>query len=147
MPESGPKRSVSGRRKIALASKSAFSKIPPDGLQEVRIGLISGEPIRLEGLRTIFDQPATPGHPPLTPIVGTLAGLLANATVEFLVVDLNAPSGGLETLESVRRARPDMRLIVIGPESDEALVMDSIVGRGAGLSRFLCQPADGAPCH
>jgi DNA-binding NarL/FixJ family response regulator len=149
MPESGQERSVSGRRKTAAASaavtlkpaipqtappKSAPLKTETDEPREVRIGLVSGEPIRLEGLRTIFDQSATAGHPPLTPIVGALEDLLANAAVEFLVVDMNAPSGGLEMLESVRRARPGMRQIVIGPESDEELVMDSIV---AGARAYL----------
>jgi DNA-binding NarL/FixJ family response regulator len=102
--------------------------------QPVRIGLVAGEPIRVEGLRSIFDQPATAGFPPLVPILGTLAELLANDTIEFLVVDMNGSTGGLETLQSVRRARSKMRQIVIGPQNDEELVMDCIV---AGARAYL----------
>jgi DNA-binding NarL/FixJ family response regulator len=105
-----------------------------EAAQSVRIGLVAGEPIRMEGLRSIFDQPATAGHPPLAPIVGTLAELLANRSIEFLVVDMNASAGGVETLQNVRHARADMRQIVIGPENDDELVLDCIV---AGARAFL----------
>jgi DNA-binding NarL/FixJ family response regulator len=100
----------------------------------VRIGLVAGEPIRVEGLRSIFDQPAAPGHPSLCPVVGAMTDLLANHTIEFLVVDLNSSTGSLETLQSVRRARPDMRQIVIGPENDDELVLDCVV---AGARAYL----------
>lgn len=100
----------------------------------VRIGLVTGEPIRVEGLRSIFDQPATAGQPPLTPITGTLAELLANKSIEFLVVDMNGAAGGLDTLQNVRRQRPDVRQIVIGPENDEELILDCII---AGARAYL----------
>ena len=60
--------------------------------------------------------------------------LLADPEVEFLVVDLNSSIGGLDTLERIREARPDLRLIVIGPEGNDALVMDAIV---AGARAYL----------
>ncbi len=103
-------------------------------LQPVRIGLVAGEPIRLEGLRSIFDQPAASGHPPLVPVIGALEELIANPVLEFLVVDTNSAGRGLETLQAVRRARPDMRQIVIGPENDDEFIMDSVI---AGARAYL----------
>jgi DNA-binding NarL/FixJ family response regulator len=108
---------------------SSHEPAPP-----VRIGLLTGEPIRVEGLRSIFDQPATAGQPPLTPITGTLTELLSNPSIEFLVVDMNGAAGGVETLQYVRRERPDIRQIVIGPENDEELVLDCII---AGARAYL----------
>ena len=113
-------------RKVAAADT--------DSPEAVRIGLVAGEPIRVEGLRTIFDQPAAPSHSPLVPIVGTLAELLTNPAVDYLVIDLNSAQGGLEILESVRRARPSVRQIVIGPENEDELVLDCIV---AGARAYL----------
>ena len=46
-------------------------------LAPVHIGLVSDEPIRLEGLFSIFDQPAEAGRAPLLPITGSLAEMLA----------------------------------------------------------------------
>jgi DNA-binding NarL/FixJ family response regulator len=101
----------------------------------IRIGVAAGEPIRLAGLATIFDQPAQEGQPRLVPVVGAMDELLADPSLEYLVVDLHASSGsGMEALESIRQIRPDIRQIVIGPERDEELVLSSIV---AGARAYL----------
>src|ERR1700694_4353185 len=102
--------------------------------QLIRIGLLAGEPIRLEGLVTVFDEQPAPGQPQLVPIIGTMQELLGNPSLDYLVVDLNSSSGSLETLESVRRTRPAIRQIVIGPENDDELVLEAIV---AGARAYL----------
>jgi DNA-binding NarL/FixJ family response regulator len=60
--------------------------------------------------------------------------LLATAALKYMVVDMNSASYDLATLESIRRARPDLRLIVIGPEGNDELVMDAII---AGARAYL----------
>ncbi|MGP8252920.1 MAG: LuxR C-terminal-related transcriptional regulator [Terracidiphilus sp.] len=114
-----------------------MSKNPKSDL--IRIGVVAVEPIRLAGLTSIFDLPAEQGQPQLLPVVGTLAELLADHTLGYLVFDLHASLVGLEALESVRRLRPKLRLIVIGPEGDEELVISSIV---AGARAYLDLTAD-----
>jgi DNA-binding NarL/FixJ family response regulator len=108
-------------------------------LAPVYIGLVSDEPIRLEGLVSIFDQPAGDGCAPLLPITGTLAEMLARPTLEYLVVDVHEAPNGLVILDSIRRARPALRLIVIGPEGNDELVMESII---AGARAYLDPTAD-----
>jgi len=103
-------------------------------LEPIPIGLVSDEPIRLAGLSSIFEQPAHEGKPPLLPVSGSIAELLAHPALEYLVVDLHSSSGGLEILEAIRRARPALKLIVIGPEGNDELVLDSIV---AGARAYL----------
>jgi DNA-binding NarL/FixJ family response regulator len=102
--------------------------------QPIRIGVLAGEPIRLEGLNMIFEQAPPPGQPQLVPVFGTLEQLLSNPGVEYLVVDLNSSSGGLPTLDVVRRSRPGMRQIVIGPEHDDEKVLEAII---AGARAYL----------
>jgi DNA-binding NarL/FixJ family response regulator len=104
------------------------------GPDAIRIGVVADEPIRTAGLASIFDQPAQQGQPQLLPIVAKMDELLADCNLEYLVIDLHAASGGLETLESIRRIRPNIRLIVIGPEGDDEVVLNSIV---AGARAFL----------
>jgi DNA-binding NarL/FixJ family response regulator len=103
-------------------------------LEPIHIGLVSDEPIRLEGLASIFEQPSRQEKPPLLPVSGTIEELLARSTLEYLVVDLHSSSGGLEILEAIRRARPSLKLIVIGPEGNDELVLDSII---AGARAYL----------
>lgn len=114
-----------------------MSKNPKSDL--IRIGVVAVEPIRLTGLKGIFDLPAEQGQPQFLPVVGTLPQLLADHTLGYLVFDLQASLGGLEVLESVRRLRPMLRLIVIGPEGDEELVLNSII---AGARAYLDLTAD-----
>jgi DNA-binding NarL/FixJ family response regulator len=106
----------------------------PRNPQPIRIGLVAGEPIRVEGLTSVFDEQPAPGQPQLLPLVGTMQELLANPKLDYLVVDLNSSSGGLDTLESVRRTRPAIRQIVIGPEHDDELVLEAII---AGARAYL----------
>ncbi len=101
--------------------------------ERIRIGLVADEPIRLAGLASIFEQPAQKGQPRLLPVSGSLHELLAKDGLGYLVIDLHT-SSGMEAMETVRRARPDIRLIVIGPDGDDELVMNSIV---AGARAYL----------
>ncbi len=107
---------------------------PMPSADPVRVGLLAGEPIRLEGLATVFEQRPQPGQARLVPVVGSLEDLLANPAVNFLVIDLNSSSGRLEILAEIRKSRPGLRLIVIGPEGNDELVMESII---AGARAYI----------
>ena len=100
----------------------------------IRIGLVAGEPIRLEGLTSIFEEKPAVGHAPLVPIIGKMDELIANPDVDYLIVDLNSSAGKLSILNSVRRHRPKLRLIVIGPEDNDQLIEDAII---AGARAYL----------
>lgn len=116
---------------------TARSAIP----EPIRIGLPAFEPLRVAGLVSIFDIPAEEGQPRLVSVVGTLPELLALATLKYLVVDLQSSGCGLEPLETIRRLRPDIRSIVIGPQGDDELVLTSIT---AGARAYLDLTADPA---
>lgn len=113
---------------------AAESNPPP-----IRIGVLAGEPIRLAGLSTVFEEPPEAGKPQLLAVVGTLEELLANPDLQYLVVDFNSSAEGQKTLESVKRSRPGIRQIVIGPERDDELVLDAIT---AGARAYLDSSAD-----
>jgi len=102
--------------------------------EPIEIGLFSDEPIRLEGLTCIFEQPATDGGAKLVPLVGTFEQLLSSRSLEYLVLDLQSSSVNMQTLATVRRARPSVKVIVIGPEGDDELVLETII---AGARAWL----------
>lgn len=100
----------------------------------IRIGILADEPIRLAGLSSIFDQPGVEGRAQLVPVPGTMRELLAKPELKYLVVDMQSSSHGMSALETIRRARPDLRMIVIGPSGNDELVLKSII---AGARAYL----------
>ena len=50
------------------------------------------------------------------------------------MVDLQSSSGSLKPLQAIRRRRPGLRSIVIGPEGDDKLILHSIM---AGARAYL----------
>jgi DNA-binding NarL/FixJ family response regulator len=93
----------------------------------------------MEGLAGIFEERPGEGYAPLTPVFGGFEELLSDPTLLYLVVDLHAYTNGLETVDNIRRRRPDMRLIVIGPEGDDHLIKDLIL---AGVRAYTDQSAN-----
>lgn len=100
----------------------------------IRIGVVAEEPIRLAGLTSIFDQPARDAYARLLPVPGSMRELLAKPGLKYLVVEIHSAADGVKILEAIRRSRPDIRLIVIGPEGNDDLVLKSIV---AGARAYL----------
>ncbi len=94
----------------------------------IRVGLVADDSLWMEGLAGIFEHPPEPGQAPLHAMMGSLEELLASAAVDCLVVDLRSSLGRVNTLVEIRRARPGLRLIVIGPSGNDELVMDCIIG-------------------
>jgi DNA-binding NarL/FixJ family response regulator len=96
--------------------------------------VLTEEPIRQEGLASIFEAAPSERYVQLSPIFADLDELLSDSTLEYMVVDMNSPIVGMETVEDIRRRRSDMRLIVLGPENNDKQVMDLIK---AGVRAYL----------
>ena len=80
---------------------------------------MADEPLRLAGLASVFDQPASDDRAQLVPVVAPPEQLLADESIGYLVIDLHDSAAGLESLNVIRRVRPSVRLIVIGPEGKD----------------------------
>ncbi len=90
-----------------------------------RVGLVSPEPIRLAGLASVFDDHAT-----IRLVVGELDRLLADVTLRYLILDVSPDSHWIETQYRVRRLRPDIRQIVLGPPGSDELILRSLAAGG-----------------
>jgi DNA-binding NarL/FixJ family response regulator len=102
--------------------------------EPIHIGILSVEPIRVAGLASIFDVPTKEDQADFVSVIGNLQELLALDSLKYLVIDLHSSFGGLDALKAIRKARPDMRSIVIGPERDDELVLTAIM---AGARAYL----------
>ena len=93
------------------------------------VGIISAEPIRCAGLESAFEN-----HASIASFVGDLDTLLTDHSLHYLILDLNYDSAWIETQFTVRRLRPDIRQIVLGPGISDELVLNSI---SAGARAYL----------
>jgi DNA-binding NarL/FixJ family response regulator len=109
-------------------------------LKPIRVGLMADEPMVLEGLASILNEPQREGQVKLIPVAGSMKELLADASLEYLLIDLKSSSSGRGTLEMIRKMRPALRLIVIGPEGNDELVMGSIVSGARAYLNLLAGP-------
>lgn len=91
--------------------------------RSTRVGLISSEPIRHIGLLSAFED-----HASITIVFGDLQELLADISLHYLILDISDNSAWSETQSRVRRMRPDIRQILLGPAGDEELIVRSISG-------------------
>jgi len=103
------------------------------GQKPIYVGLVSDEPIRLAGLICAFEDQPQNGRGSLIPVPGTLEETLSSTTIAYLILDWNS-AGGSEALVLVRKTRPDLGLIVLGPDGNDDLVLDCIV---AGARAYL----------
>jgi len=95
----------------------------------VRIGVLSNEPMRMEGLCCAFE-----GHTSIEVVPGALEQLLADPTIGYLILDVTYSSTWMELPLMVRRMRPDIRQVVLGPVTSDELIMRSIM---AGARAYL----------
>jgi DNA-binding NarL/FixJ family response regulator len=100
----------------------------------IRVGVLAEEPLRLEGLAGIFEGSNDECRAPLSPVMGDFEELMSDSRLRYLIVDLHSFQGAVEILQKIRGRRPGLRLIVIGPEGDDKLALDSII---AGARAYL----------
>jgi len=100
-----------GRRTMQVTSGAVSS----------RVGLICAEPMRLIGLVSAFED-----HSFIRLHIGDVDTLLADRSLQYLILDVGKDSTWMEVQSTVRQSRPDIRQIVFGPDGDEELVLQSI---------------------
>jgi DNA-binding NarL/FixJ family response regulator len=101
-----------------------------------RVGLISEEPIRQTGIASAFE-----GHATIAMESGRLEELLSDRSIRYLLVDASSNSAWLETLISVRRARPDMRQMVLGPVATDEMILRFILAGARAYLDSNCGPS------
>lgn len=97
------------------------------------VGLILRDPLRLLGLQGILMEERG-----LTGVPLSLSGALHSFELTLVVVDTNSAPNLAESLQSFRRQRPDLRVVVLGPSAELEFVQMVI---GAGAKGYLAQDA------
>lgn len=101
----------------------------------IRVGLIPTGPIRLMGLLSAFED-----HPFIRIHLGEIDTLLDDRSLHYLILDVSSDPLWPEMQAEVRRIRPDVRQILLGPAGDEELVLRSITAGGRAYLDTNCGP-------
>jgi DNA-binding NarL/FixJ family response regulator len=99
----------------------------------VRIGLVAIDPLRILGLQTIFVEGGPVEIVPLS-----VPGAMDASGVSLILIDAACTDHIFELLDSFRRTRPHLRLIVLGLEEDHEYIQRII---GAGAKGYLSHTA------
>lgn len=100
---------------------------------QLRIGLIATDPLRVLGLQSIFAEDGR------TEVISlSVPGALDASGVSLILIDAACTDHLFELLETFRRSRPHLRLIVIGLEDGQEYIQRVI---GAGAKGYLAHTA------
>jgi DNA-binding NarL/FixJ family response regulator len=92
-----------------------------------RVGIVSYEPIRLAGLVSAFED-----HPSIVTTIGEVGLLLADISMRCLILDLSQSANHVDVQATIRRLRPDVRQLVLGPVGNDELILKSIIAGARG---------------
>jgi len=81
----------------------------------------------LAGLTSAFD-----GHRTIEPAVGDMETLLADLEMHFLILDVSDSQNWMELQFMVKRVRPDIQQMVLGPAGNDELILRSITAGARG---------------
>lgn len=97
----------------------------PSAVAGKRIAVVAAEPMRVAGFESLFADNAG-----IEVVSMTAVQALRAKDLSMAVIDGSAVTHLFEMLETFRRSRPALKLLVIGPSGDHA-VIQKIVGAGA----------------
>ena len=95
----------------------------------LRVALLEPEPVRAEGFLSLFQD-----HPRIEFVPFDLPRLLADREFALALVGLHGDQLTPALLNAIHGVRPNLRLIVMGPEADEEVILAAI---GAGAKAYL----------
>jgi DNA-binding NarL/FixJ family response regulator len=102
---------------------------PAKSPSRLRVALLETEPIRVQGFITLFED-----HPRIEFVFFELAQFLADQEFKLALVGLHGDGLPLPLVATIHGLRPDVRLIVMGPEADDEMILQAIT---AGAKAYL----------
>ena len=102
---------------------------PAKLLPRLRVALLEPEPIRVQGFVAIFQD-----HPLIEFVVFELAQFLADQEFKLALIGLHGEKLPLPLVGTIHGLRPDVKLVVMGPDADDEVILQAI---SAGAKAYL----------
>jgi DNA-binding NarL/FixJ family response regulator len=99
----------------------------------MHIGLIDFEPLRIAGFESVFDN-----DPNVAVVATNSSGALVENDLQMVLLGLHDAAASFELLARLKAARPKLKLIVMGSETDDETIISAI---GAGAKGYLEETA------
>ncbi|HEY5056285.1 MAG TPA: response regulator transcription factor [Acidobacteriaceae bacterium] len=101
----------------------------PDGVRVARVGVVATDPLRVLGLKAIFAD-----LPDIEIVPLSIPGAFDDAGLSLIIVDSGCTPHLFELLAAFRKARPQLRLVVLGTDTSAEHIERVI---GAGVKGYL----------
>jgi DNA-binding NarL/FixJ family response regulator len=101
---------------------------PAKSPSRLRVALLEPEPIRVQGFVALFQD-----HPRIEFVVFELAQFLADQEFKLALIGLHGELP-LPLVGTIHGLRPDVRLVVMGPDADDEVILQAIT---AGAKAYL----------
>ncbi len=109
--------------------------------KRTRIGVVSTDPLRVVGLKTILEEgDETAGM--VEVIALSQPSALQTDGLEVVLIDAGATEFLLQLIMGFRRDRPKLRLLVLGPASDDHFVEQVIVAGARGFLSYTASESE-----
>ncbi len=102
---------------------------PTKSLSRLRVALLEPEPIRVQGFVTLFQD-----HPRIEFVVFELPQFLADHEFKLALIGLHGDKLPLPLVGTIHGLRPDVRLVVMGPEANDEVILQAI---SSGAKAYL----------
>jgi DNA-binding NarL/FixJ family response regulator len=102
---------------------------PTRSPSRLRVALLEPEPIRVQGFVTLFQD-----HPLIEFVVVELAQFLADQEFKLALIGLHGDRLPLPLVATIHGLRPDVRLVVMGPDADDEVILQAI---SSGAKAYL----------
>ena len=104
----------------------------------LRVALLEPEPIRVQGFITLFQD-----HPRIEFVVFELPAFLADQEFKLALIGLHGDKLPLPLVGTIHGLRPDVRLIVMGPNADDEVILQAISSGAKAYLEANATPATG----
>jgi DNA-binding NarL/FixJ family response regulator len=102
------------------------------------VGMVATDPLRIDGMQAIL-RTGPNGRDDFAQIVPlSVPGMLNDGSLRIVLLDASCTTHLFELLETFRRVRPSVRVIVIGDSNEQEYIQRVI---GAGAKGYLTQTA------
>jgi DNA-binding NarL/FixJ family response regulator len=115
------------------------SAVPRQGT--LRIGLLDFEPLRVAGFESVFGEIKD-----VETVTTTFAEALADPTLDMVLLGLQNPLDSFETLARLKAQRPKLKLIVMGAQTDEEIIISAIAAGAKGYLEETVTPDQVTHC-
>jgi DNA-binding NarL/FixJ family response regulator len=102
---------------------------PTKSPSRLRVALLEPEPIRVQGFITLFQD-----HPRIEFVVFELPQFLADREIKLALIGLHGEKLPLPLVATIHGLRPDVRLVVMGPNGDDEVILQAVT---AGAKAYL----------